>query len=217
MKKSYLSWSILGVSLVLTLNSCVQTEDTTVITENKPVVETIADLVSGSENFRKSPNGVVYQEKFSNQSIKDPSNPAAFPGFGVGNSTYIGKSLSYFNQYATGMPDSEGKVTTVAAPVTEYFSDQISALGLDVNDINAKTPLVSTLTADGKGNSIWFHNVLNNAQFDQDGNISFEAQVEIVGGTGVFANATGTGTVIGNVNGLDGKGTTVLKAEINFN
>ncbi|WP_026952704.1 hypothetical protein [Algoriphagus mannitolivorans] len=220
MKKSYLSWSVLGFALVLTLNSCVQEEAAPLtMEESLPVVESMTDLVSGSENLRKSPNGVVYQEKFSNQSLAGSEGipPYAFPGFGTGNATYIGKSYSFFNQYANGAPNEFGEVTTVAAPVTEFFADQLTALGLDVAQIDACAKTVSTLTTDGKGNTIWFTNVLNNAKFDQDGNITFEAQIEIVGGTGIFAKASGNGTVKGNVSGTTGQGTTLVRANIFFN
>ncbi|TDQ19224.1 hypothetical protein DFQ04_1043 [Algoriphagus boseongensis] len=219
MKKSYLKWSILGLSMVLILNSCVQEETSPVAVEEKAVVESINELVAGSENFRKAPNGVVYQEKFSNQSIAGSNGipPYAFPGFGMGNATYLGKSYSFFNQYATGEPDENGVVYTIAAPVTEFFAPQLTALGLDVAGINSNPKLVSTLTTDGKGNTIYFNNILNKAQFDLEGNISFEAQIEIVGGTGIFVDATGTGTVFGNVSGANGQGTTLVKAQIQFN
>lgn len=216
---NYLKWSILGFSLVLTLNSCVQEEELNQTVAAKPTVESISALVSGSENLRKSPSGVIYQEKFTNQSIAggDGVPEYAFPGFGVGNATYLGKSLSFFNQYATEVPDENGIVHTVAAPVTEYFAAQIAALGLDVDLINNNPKIVSTLTTDGKGNAIFFNNIENTAQFDLQGNITFEAEIEIVGGTGVFANASGFGTVVGNISNADGKGTTVVKAEIQFN
>ena len=220
MKKSYLNWSLMGLALALTMNSCVQEEAAPQMMEEKlPVVETIADLVSGSENLRKSPNGVVYQEKFSNQSIagSEGVSPIAFPGFGTGNATFIGKSYSYFNQYALGGPDDNGEVTTIAAPVTEYFAEQLTELGLNVEEIDSCYKTVSTLTTDGKGNTIWFTNILNKAKFDNQENITFEAQIEIVGGTGIFKNATGQGTVRGNVNGSNGQGTTVVKANIFFN
>lgn len=210
----------MGLALALTMNSCVQEEAVPQMMEEKiPVVETIADLVSGSENLRKSPNGVVYQEKFSNQSIAGSEGiPGyAFPGFGTGNATYIGKSYSFFNQYAQGFPNENGEVTTIAAPVTEFFSDQLTSLGLDVAEIDACSRIVSTLTTDGKGNTIWFTNVINKAKFDLEGNITFEAQIDIVGGTGIFKNATGNGTVKGNVSGSTGQGTTLVRANIFFN
>ena len=52
---------------------------------------------------------------------------------------------------------------------------------------------MSSLTTDGKGNSIWFSNVSNRSQFDQKGNLTFEAKIEIVGGTWKFEEATGKG------------------------
>ncbi len=77
--------------------------------------------------MRKGPNGIFYQEKFSNQSIV-VDNPTAYPGFGEGQSTYMGNGFSFFNQYAMGFPDENGVFFTQAAPVTEFFSDQLIAL-----------------------------------------------------------------------------------------
>ena len=102
-------------------------------------------------------------------------NPAAYPGFGEGQSTYMGNGFSFFNQYAMGFPDENGVVFTQAAPVTEFFSDQLIALWLDPVEIDANSKIVSSLTTDGKGNSIWFSNVSNRSQFDQKGNLTFEA------------------------------------------
>ena len=47
------------------------------------------------------------------------------------------------------------------------------------------------------------------------GNITFVAEVEIVGGTGRFKGASGKGTVNGNV-GADGKGNTTVRATLVF-
>lgn len=216
MKKNYMKWSGLSLIFTIVLSSCMTEVETPVANDLAKTMEESAVVVTGEENLRKGPNGVFYQEKFTNQSIEIEENPAAFPGFGQGQATYIGKAYSFFNQYAMGLPDENGVVFTVAAPVTEFFSEQLIGLGLDLDAINANSEIVSSLTTDGKGNSIWFNNLSNEARFDSEGNITFEAEIEIVGGTGKFQGATGFGSVIGNVNSVDGKGNTTVRANIVF-
>lgn len=214
MKKNYLSYLSLG--LLLAVSSCnIEQPTLDVSQEPKTLVEIVAES-NGSENLRKAPNGVFYQEKFSNQSIAGALNVPeyAFPGFGIGNSTYMGKAYSYFNQYIVGFEGSNVAIT-MSAPVTEFFSTELADLGLDIAEIDANNIQVSSLSTDGKGNAIWFHNEKTTATFLPEGGISFEATISIVGGSGIFKNATGEGTVIGNV-GTDGKGSTVVRANIKF-
>lgn len=216
MKKNYMKWSGFLLTSAIMLSSCMSEVEAPVANEMSKALDESTEVVSGGENLRKGPNGVFYQEKFSNQSIRIPERPEAFPGFGEGQATYIGNGFSFFNQYAMGFPDDNGVVFTTAAPVTEFFKDQLIAMGIDTDEIDANPTIVSSLTSDGKGNTIWFNNVSNQAQFDAEENITFEAEIEIVGGTGKFKGATGTGTVIGNVSGVDGKGTTTVRANIVF-
>lgn len=216
MKKNYLKWSGLFLTGSIVLSSCMsEIEAPTANVLSDASVET-ADVVPGGENLRKAPNGVFYQEKVLNQSIVVAGKPHAFPGFGEGQSTFIGKGFSFFNQYADGKPDENGVVYTVAAPVTEFFAEQLAELGVDVSEVDSNDELVSSLTTDGKGNTIWFNNITNRAQFDQYGNITFEAEIKIVGGTGKFKGASGSGNVTGNVQQIDGKGNTVVRANIVF-
>ena len=74
---------------------------------------------------------------------------AWYPGGGEGTGTHIGKSHTYFNQYVPFNPPS---VSSVAAPVNQFFSYQLALAGL--TEIPA---YVSTITFDDSGNSIWFH------------------------------------------------------------
>lgn len=216
MKKNYMKWAGLILTSAIVLSSCMSEVEAPVANDLANSVEESAVVVPGEENLRKGPNGVFYQEKFSNQSIVIEDNPAAFPGYGEGQAAYMGKAYSFFNQYAMGAPDENGVVFTTAAPVTEFFASELSSLGLNTDEIEANSKIVSSLTTDGKGNSIWLNNISNKAQFDSQGNITFEAEIEIVGGTGKFQGATGFGTVIGNVNGVDGIGNTTVRANIVF-
>ncbi|MBA4301586.1 hypothetical protein SAMN03080617_00798 [Algoriphagus alkaliphilus] len=215
MKQIKLKLSGLVLISGIIFSSCMSEAETPVINELAEVSRETSQVVTGEENFRKGPKGVFYQEKFSNQSIV-VGNPAAFPGFGEGQATFIGKGFSFFNQYALGFPDQNGVVFTEPAWVTEFFEKELIALGIDAEVIKASSKIVSSLTTDGKGNSIWFKSVSNRAQFDQQGNITFEAEIEIVGGTGKFQGATGVGTVKGNVMASDGKGNTTVRANIVF-
>ncbi len=221
MKKNYMKFSGLGLAIILLVSSCMSEVEAPLANETAELANEVADAGNqeiGGENFRKGPNGVFYQEKFTNQSIAGTEGVPgyAFPGFGNGEATYIGKSFSFFNQYAVGEPNENGEAFTVAAPVTEFFSTQLTNLGLNVDEINGNSELVSSLTTDGKGNALFFNNVSNKVQFDFFGNITFVAQVKIVGGTGKFKGASGTGTVIGNVSASNGQGNTTVRATIQF-
>jgi hypothetical protein len=220
MKQSQLKWSGLVLISGIVLTSCMPEVETPNTMELAKTAKESTQVVTGEENFRKSPNGVFYQEKFTNQSIL-AEDPSAFPGFGVGNATYIGKGLSFFNQKTLGSPDEYGVVFTKAAPVTDYFKEELEALGINTDELDEfnesgdDSKIVSSLTTDGKGNTIWFNNVETRAQFDHAGNITFEADITILGGTGKFKGASGFGTVVGNV-GEFGKGTSTLRANIVF-
>lgn len=208
MKKSYLVAKIVfGLTAGILVTSCISDPESPVLTEQLEKSVAISEETSGEENLRKFPE-FNYLEKFSNQSIVDEAKPYAFPGFGEGNATFIGKSYSFFNQYATGeMVD--GQIVTVGAPVTEYFQDQLAELGLP--DV---PPTVSSITTDGKGNSLWFYNERNLATPGSNG-ITFIASVNIIGGTGKFEGASGSGTVEGYIDS-EGKGVTTVRANLKY-
>jgi hypothetical protein len=213
MKKNYFKWSAYTLAAGLMLSSCISELESPLVEESASRQEAISEETSSGENLRKAPQSLPYQEKFTNQNFQDPSKPYAFPGSGLGNATHLGKGYSFFNQYALGAPDANGVVFTTAAPVTEFFKNELIGLGLDPDLLDSNYKTVSSVTVDEKGNSIWFFNISNKAQFDQFGNISFVAEVEIVGGTGKFKGAKGTATVVGNV-GTNGKGSTLVKGTI---
>lgn len=221
MKKNYLKLSGLSLAIALLISSCMSEVEAPLVNETTGIVNEVAIADSeelGGENFRKKKKEYYYQERFSNQSIAGyPGvSPIAFPGFGKGEATFLGRSYSFFNQYALGVPDQNGVAFTAAAPVTEYFEKELTRLRLKVDEINDNPELVSSITTDGKGNAIFFNNVSNRVQFDAMGNLTFEAQVKIVGGTGKFKGASGEGTVKGNVLAESGRGNTVVKAKIEF-
>jgi hypothetical protein len=221
MKMNYLKWSGLSLAITLLISSCMPEVEAPLANEASNLTEEVAIAGSeevGFENLRKSPNGVAYQEKFSNSISLIPDTgftlelpfPAFYPGKGVGNATYLGKAYSFINQRAQLGP--QGPIT-VGAPVTMFFSEQLAELGLtNIPDE------VSSLTTDGKGNAIFFKNILNVTTPVSATRINFVADVEIIGGTGIFKTASGTGKVIGFYNPLSetGAGETTLRATIKF-
>ncbi|RAI84670.1 hypothetical protein LV83_03927 [Algoriphagus yeomjeoni] len=150
-----------------------------------------------------------YFEKFTNQLTQldengqwTAINPIYFPGQGVGNSNHMGKALTFLNQRTDGFG-------TVGAPVTQFYAKQLEALGIFVDN-----PEVSSVTTDGKGNSVWFKNIQNIATPASEERIEFKAEVEIIGGTGKFEGATGSATVDGYFNPLNGQGMSTIKGKI---
>lgn len=217
MKKIYSKWSSLSILGALMLGSCMQETEAPAIADNLQLNSTVSSEIS-IENLRKNPNGVAYQEKFTNQIgfvpdleggfTQDIPFPAYYPGTGVGNATYIGKAYSFINQRAF---IGETGPVTVGAPVSMFFSEELAELG--ITDLPDE---VSSLTTDGKGNTVYFKNILNVTSPVSDTRINFVAEVEIIGGTGIFATAKGKGQVNGFFNPLNGKGETTLRANIVF-
>jgi len=122
----------------------------------------------------------------------------------------MGKAFTFLYQFARfGLNGLE----TVAAPVT-MFSEE-SLIELRITDIPNE---VSSLTTDGKGNSVRFTSTSNKVIPGEDPNIrlDFVAQVDIVGGTGKFAGAKGNGEVTGFINPSDGKGSSVIRGRIEY-
>ncbi|MBB6328315.1 hypothetical protein FHS59_003958 [Algoriphagus iocasae] len=216
MKKSM--WSKIGsMSLAgsILLASCTSFTEEPTIVEQSVIQEQASSLESSVDlNARKSAKR-NYFERFSNQiiSLDEFGNqtkeiPAYFPGFGEGNSTHMGKAYSFLNQYASFGPKGLG---TVGAPVSQFFSKELAAMGL------TKLPEeVSSLTTDGKGNSVWFKNIENNVTPTSDTRMDFQADVEIIGGTGKFKNASGTAVVEGYFNPLSGEGMSTIQGRIDF-
>lgn len=213
-KLSFIQKSLFGISLVFLCASCVDTEELQPDLSTEELTLLTENSTTGEENLRKGKaTDRAYFERFRNQIV--PSQFAEglfFPGTGVGNSTHMGKALTFLNQKLVVSP--EGFPTTIGAPVTDFHAAALDELGLNTSIIPAK---VSSITTDGKGNSVWFENVLNIVQEPDENNIqTFEAQVVIVGGTGKFEGATGSGTVIGFFNSITGVGSSTIKGRITY-
>lgn len=216
MKKSYLVAKIIfGLTAGFLVTSCISEPESPVLTEQLEKSVALSEGTTGEENLRKSQE-YNYLEKFTNEIglVPDFANgwqegspaPAWYPGTGLGNATFMGKAYSFINQYASFGPSG---LSTVGAPVTQFYLIELEELGLENIPDN-----VSSLTTDGKGNSVWFKNIINVTTPASETRMDFIAEVEIVGGTGKFEGATGNGTVVGYFNPQDGKGATTLRASI---
>lgn len=202
-----LAGSVLMASCVPTMEEPAQIQQ---VTESEALVNTTS---STDLNARKSVEK-NYFERFANQLAQvdengNPTNdfPAYLPGTGTGNSSHMGKASTFINQFASY---GEYGLGTVGASVTQFYSEQLEALGIIVDNDE-----VSSVTTDGKGNSVWFKNIQNKVSFSEERS-NFEAEVEIVGGTGKFENATGTATVSGYFNPSNGQGMSTIQGRIEY-
>ncbi|MFT4857496.1 MAG: hypothetical protein ACI9UV_001591 [Algoriphagus sp.] len=198
--------SALVLSASLLLFSCVPETETPLIQEDPNLVEALNTPTSGEKNLRKDfPRN--YFEKFDNEiGFAIGENGNYFPSTGSGNSSHMGKALTFINQL-------EGGGGTVAAPVTMCSGAALIELG--ITDISNE---VSSITTDGKGNLVWFTSTSNIFTSDEDPTIrlDFVAQLAIVGGTGKFEGATGGGEVTGFFNSLNGQGSSTIKGRITY-
>lgn len=213
MKKSYLVAKIVfGLTAGFLVTSCISDPESPVLTEQLEKSVALSEETTGEENLRKYPE-FNYFEKFSNQITTKfegftENGPIVFlPGTGVGNATFFGKSYSFINQLAVG------PTTTISAPVTQYYSEELEALGLTVTEI---PDYVNSLTTDGKGNAIFFQSGINTGVIVSENKTEFSAELTVVGGTGKFLGATGTGIVEGYYNPTSGVGASTVRANIKY-
>lgn len=185
--------------------SCIS-ESETPLNEDLTVEKTITEeVISSGENLRKG-DFYRYQEKFSNSIFPFGTDPEFYlPGTGVGNATFIGKSLSFINQKA------KTPLTTEGAPVSLVFSDQLAALG-----ITNLSDDVHSVTVDKKGNALFFSSGMNIGVPVSEDRVEFEAEVTVEGGMGIFENATGSGKVTGFYNPNTGVGESSIIADLMF-
>ncbi len=122
--------------------------------------------------------------------------PAWFPGGGSGTATHMGNIHNLFNQYATMSPSG---LTSVVAPVTQFFQAELAAAG-----ITGVPSTVNSITFDDEGNSVWIQaNQPTVSTVVSATLVTYTGGGNIVGGTGKFANATGSVIVNGYFNPTD--------------
>lgn len=197
------------------LVSCVESIEETTLTQQIEKVEAIQTPTESTDlNSRKTAER-NYFERFTNQLDFVPAEgytggpaPAFYPGTGVGTSTHMGKAMTFLNQFASIGPDGLG---TIGAPVTAIYSVELAAIGL-----TGIPDEVSSLTTDGKGNSVWFKNIQNVVTPTSPTRMDFVAEVEIIGGNGKFENASGTATVTGYFNPTNGTGMSTISGRIEY-
>ncbi|MBN7816695.1 hypothetical protein [Algoriphagus pacificus] len=216
MKKSMMSkLGLMSLAGSFLLVSCVESIEETTLTQQIEKVEAIQTPTESTDlNARKTVER-NYFERFTNQlgQVDELGNaithiPAYFPGTGVGTSTHMGKAMTFLNQYA---PLEQGGAVTYGRPVTQFFAKELAEIGL--TEIPAQ---VSSLTTDGKGNSVWFENIKNIVTPASETRLDFVAEVKIIGGTGKFENASGTATVTGYFNPKTGIGMSTISGRIEF-
>lgn len=210
-------WSKLGLMSLagsMFVSACTSVEEPALVqpasqTEVLTSPETLTD-----GNARKTAER-NYFERFTNQLSSVDENgefttaiPAYFPGTGVGNSSHMGKAYTFLNQYAS---IGAAGLQTVGAPVTQFYAEELEAMGIFVDNDE-----VSSITTDGKGNSVWFKNINNVVTVINDDRSEFIAEVAIIGGTGKFEGATGEGTVVGNFNPKTGAGSSTIQGRIAY-
>ena len=96
------------------------------------------------------------------------------------------------------MPFNSPAISSVAAPVTQFFATQLALSG-----ITGIPGDVSTITYDDYGNSIWFHQTSSTTTPESETRLNFIATADIIGGTGKFEGASGTTTIHGYLNPAD--------------
>lgn len=194
----------LAILSILTY-SCISDSEAPILTELNSEKGLVTETQSDGENLRKK-GEFRYHEKFSNQIFPVPSNEGIMlAGTGVGNATFLGKSLSFINQLATS------PTTTVGAPVSLVFAAELEELGL----VNLGEE-VHSVTVDKKGNAIFFSSLINTANPISDIRTEFEAEILIVGGAGSFEGVSGQGKVIGFYNPATGIGESSVLADLQF-
>lgn len=111
--------------------------------------------------------------------------PGWYPGVAtVGHLNLLGKSQAYVNMYATfGAAGLQG----APAPLNLFFANELNALGITVPDA------VAIILFDKHGNSIWARGKGTIPIIPvSETKVTFSIDAEILGGTGKFANATGS-------------------------
>ncbi len=212
--------SALLLVLIFAISSCVsdlEEAQEPVVSEAELLVEEESE---GGENLRRGVFGKnrsrFYFERFQNTLSVIPGdgfNPetlenAFVPGTGKGRATFMGNATTFLNQFTQLGPEGLG---TIGKPVTQFYGQQLAELGItNVPDE------VSSITADAKGNSVWFKNLGNKITPVSETRFNFEADVEVIGGTGRFENATGKGKVRGFFNPMTQEGSSIIFGRIKF-
>lgn len=121
--------------------------------------------------------------------------PGWYPGVGEGHATLIGKSTGFVNMFVSVGPNG---LFGTPAPVNLFFAEELSELGITVPDA------VTIIIFDKQGNSIWGSGVGTlPLTIESPTRVLFSGTLNIVGGTGKFAGATGHYKISGYFNPKD--------------
>jgi hypothetical protein len=118
--------------------------------------------------------------------------PAWYPGTGEGHMNLLGKAYAFVNMYVTlGQTGLQG----TPAPINLFFSDELSSLGIQIPDA------VTIFIFDKQGNSIWGNGAGTLPVTPvSETRVLFSGPIDIIGGTGKFANASGSFRISGYFN-----------------
>jgi hypothetical protein len=118
--------------------------------------------------------------------------PGWFLGSGEGNATHIGKFTTYFSQY--GVPIGTNEAQVIGVPVTMFFTQELLK-HFTPAELRLMTELkVSIVIFDKHGNSIWSsrESGTRNVTLEDASSVEVYQELVIVGGTGRFADASGS-------------------------
>lgn len=161
-----------------------------------------AEQAANDEVYGKAQASRPYYESFTAVSTITPTASGVFnPGWGKGSARHMGTAIMCFNQQVIfamvgGQPVPIG---SSAAPVNQFYATQLAAAG-----ITNVPSSVSAITYDSHGNSVWFTSSTGTSLAPVNATrVNFTANLQIIGGTGRFAGASGQTIMNGYFNPQD--------------
>ncbi|MFA6261750.1 MAG: hypothetical protein WC760_09790 [Bacteroidia bacterium] len=156
---------------------------------------------SNEATYGKTQAARPYYESFTAISNITPTANGVFnPGWGTGSARHMGTAKMCFNQQVIfAMINSQPMpIGSTAAPVNQFYASQLAAAGITVPNS------VSSITYDDFGNSVWFTSTTGTSLAPVSATrVNFTANLQIIGGTGRFAGASGTTLMNGYFNPQD--------------
>lgn len=156
---------------------------------------------SNEANYGKAQAARPYYESFTAISNITPTASGVFnPGWGTGSARHMGTAKMCFNQQVifamiNGQPTPIG---SVAAPVNQFYAAELATVGITVPNT------VSSITYDNFGNSVWFTSTTGTSLSPVSATrVNFTANLQIIGGSGRYAGASGTTLMNGYFNPQD--------------
>ncbi|NVJ86178.1 MAG: hypothetical protein HWE15_07715 [Algoriphagus sp.] len=210
MKKNY----FLGKNLLILLTgsliatSCMTDTESPVIQDDQVEIALEETGGTGDENLRKG-GFMPYEDTFYNSITPTFGiDGLYFPGTGTGKARGLGKSYSFLNQRL-----SEDGTLLLGAPVKDYYTQELNDFGIDSETLDDK---VSTVVINERGHALFIESEENELIRDivNPDIIYFNAKINIVGGTKIYKDAAGSGTVNGWFDESSNEGVSKVSATI---